>query len=103
MVDEKDLPMMVQYAMLRFPEPPDDRPHRVTLDGNLCAIKRLPKHATLQSLEIFSPCDLSKIRNRSSCPEGILKELIKLGRRLHVPEEGWEAVKKTSLANIGNI
>mmetsp|Transcript_15441 Transcript_15441/g.24209 ORF Transcript_15441/g.24209 Transcript_15441/m.24209 type:complete len:87 (-) Transcript_15441:149-409(-) len=52
-----------------------------TLDGNLCGmLKRLPEHAALQALEIFSSCDLSKMRNRSSYLAGILKkELIKLG------------------------
>ena len=52
-----------------------------TLDGNLVnMLNRLPETAALQALEIFSSCDLSKMRNRSSYLAGILKkELIKLG------------------------
>lgn len=75
---EKDLPMMVQYAVQNL----RTTGHiEQTLDGNLCAmLKRLPEHAALQALEIFSSCDLSKMRNRSSYLAGILKkELIKLG------------------------
>mmetsp|Transcript_15442 Transcript_15442/g.24210 ORF Transcript_15442/g.24210 Transcript_15442/m.24210 type:complete len:688 (-) Transcript_15442:149-2212(-) len=75
---EKDLPMMVQYAVQNL----RTTGHiEQTLDGNLCGmLKRLPEHAALQALEIFSSCDLSKMRNRSSYLAGILKkELIKLG------------------------
>jgi len=76
--NEKDLPAMVQYAVQNL---------RTTghieqnLDSNLCSmLKRLPEQAALQALEIFSSCDLTKMRNRSSYLAGILKkELIRAG------------------------
>jgi len=78
MVTEKGLPMMVQYAVQNL----RTTGHiEQTLDGNLVnMLNRLPETAALQALEIFSSCDLSKMRNRSSYLAGILKkELIKLG------------------------
>lgn len=78
MATEKDLPMMVQYAVQNL----RTTGHiEQTLDPPLCMmLKRLPEHAALQSLEIFSSCDLSKMRNKSAYLSGILKkELIKLG------------------------
>lgn len=78
MASEKDLPMMVQYAIQNL----RTTGHiERTLDPPLCAmLKRLPEHAALQALEIFSSCDLSKMRNKGAYLSGILKkELIKLG------------------------
>ena len=55
--------------------------HIEQLDPPLCAmLSRLPEHSALQALEIFSTCDLSKMRNKGAYLSGILKkELIKLG------------------------
>jgi len=52
-----------------------------TLDAPLVAmLKRLPEHSALQALEIFSTCDLTKMRNKGAYLSGILKkELIKNG------------------------
>jgi len=79
-VAEKDLPMMVQYAVqnLRTTGHLDQQQQ---VDSNLCMmLKKMPEHDALRALEIFSSCDLSKMRNRSSYLAGILKkELIKLG------------------------
>lgn len=78
MTSEKDLPMMVQYAIQNL----RTTGHiEQTLDSPPCAmLQRLPEHAALQALEIFSSCDLSKMRNKSAYLSGILKkELIKLG------------------------
>ena len=51
------------------------------LDAPLCGmLKRLPENAALKALEVFSSCDLSKMRNKGAYLSGILKkELIKLG------------------------
>ncbi len=51
------------------------------LDGPLIAmLLRLPENAALSALEIFSSCDLSKMRSKSAYLAGILKkELTKLG------------------------
>jgi len=78
MSTEKDLPMMVQYAVQNLRT---TRHIEQTLDLPLCMmLKRLPEHAALQSLEIFASCDLSKMRNKTAYLSGILKkELIKLG------------------------
>mmetsp|Transcript_3014 Transcript_3014/g.6584 ORF Transcript_3014/g.6584 Transcript_3014/m.6584 type:complete len:656 (-) Transcript_3014:247-2214(-) len=78
MTNEKDLPMMVQYAVQNL----RTTGHiEQTLDGPLCAmLKRLPEPAALQALEVFSSCALDKMRNKSAYLSGILKkELIKLG------------------------
>lgn len=78
MAAEKDLPMMVQYAIQNL----RTTGHiETTLDAPLCAmIKKLPEHAALQALEIFSSCDLSKMRNKQAYLSGILKkELVKNG------------------------
>ena len=52
-----------------------------TLDGPLIAmLLRLPENAALSALEIFSSCDLGKMRSKSAYLAGILKkELTKLG------------------------
>ena len=43
-------------------------------------LQRLPENAALSALEIFSSCDLSKMRSKSAYLSGILKkELAKLG------------------------
>lgn len=75
---EQELPQMVQYAVQNL---------RTTghienvLDPPLCAmLRRLPEHAALSALEIFSSCDLAKMRNKGAYLSGILKkELIKQG------------------------
>ena len=78
MASEKDLPMMVQYAVQNL----RTTGHiGQTLDAPLVnMLKRLPESTALQALEIFSSCDTSKMRNKSACLSGILKKgLVKLG------------------------
>lgn len=78
-VNEKELPMMVQYALQNL---------RVTghiesssLDTPLCGmLHRLPENAALKALGVYSACDLGKMRNKGAYFSSILKkELIKLG------------------------
>lgn len=76
--NEKELPLMVQYAIQNL----RTTGHiEQTLDAPLVAmLKRLPEHSALQALEIFSTCDLTKMRNKGAYLSGILKkELIKNG------------------------
>lgn len=76
--NEKELPLMVQYAIQNL----RTTGHiEQTLDAPLVAmLKRLPEHSALQALEIFSTCDLAKMRNKGAYLSGILKkELIKNG------------------------
>ena len=49
------------------------------LDEGVCSmLKRLPEHAALQALEIFSSCDVQKMRSKTAYLSGILKkELVK--------------------------
>lgn len=75
---ESDLPAMVKYAIQNL----RTTGHiESTLDGPLIAmLLRLPENAALSALEIFSSCDLSKMRSKSAYLAGILKkELTKLG------------------------
>lgn len=76
--NESQLPLMVGYAVQNLKTTGHIEKQ---LDPPLCAmLKRLPEHAALQALEIFSSCDLSKMRNKSAYLSGILrKELVKLG------------------------
>ena len=78
MVTEKELPLMVQYAIQNL----RTTGHiEQTLDGSIVQmLKRLPEHAALQALEIFSSCETSKMRNKQAYLAGILKkELAKNG------------------------
>lgn len=52
-----------------------------SLDAPLIAmLQRLPENSALSALEIFSSCDLSKMRSKAAYLAGILKkELAKLG------------------------
>ena len=76
---EQDLSTLVRYALqnLRTTGHVEQQP----LDGKICGmLKRLPEHATLQALETFSSCDVTKMRSKGGYLAGILKkELVKLG------------------------